>query len=355
MKKVFLFTVSLLFSLMLIVMMSGVAFTGTVNLPRTGQTISYYQGDDGAIQAGVVSPTPRFTDNGNGTVTDNLTGLIWLKNANPCGKKTWASALNYCNILANGTAGLTDGSLAGDWRLSNIRELQSLIDYSTVYQALPPGFPFIDVQPNLYWSSTSYAYNTQRAWIIDMSAGHVNAYYKSSDYYYVWPVRGGQTGSFEDTDNDGIPDYQDNCPTIYNPDQADSDGDGIGDECDVDYLRAALQECRSELEACCPPTSVSLSTFNAIPGNGGVLLKWKTESEINNSGFNVWRAEFEKINPSLIPAKGSPTEGATYEFIDKVVKNRQMYLYKLEDIDLSGKSMFHDPISSTPRAIYNGR
>src|SRR5215831_10404550 len=51
-------------------------------VPRTGQTTSYAAGDDGALQKGVAWPTPRFTDNNNGTITDNLTGLIWLKNAN---------------------------------------------------------------------------------------------------------------------------------------------------------------------------------------------------------------------------------------------------------------------------------
>src|SRR5215831_9628931 len=51
-------------------------------VPRTGQTTSYAARDDGALQKGVALPTPRFTNNNNGTITDNLTGLIWLKNAN---------------------------------------------------------------------------------------------------------------------------------------------------------------------------------------------------------------------------------------------------------------------------------
>jgi hypothetical protein len=48
----------------------------------TGQTASFADGDDGDIQAGVPFPIPRFTDQGDGTVKDNLTHLIWLKNAN---------------------------------------------------------------------------------------------------------------------------------------------------------------------------------------------------------------------------------------------------------------------------------
>ncbi len=52
-----------------------------LGVPRTGQTISYAAGDDGDLQKEVAWPKPRFTDLGDGTVTDNLTGLIWTKNA----------------------------------------------------------------------------------------------------------------------------------------------------------------------------------------------------------------------------------------------------------------------------------
>ena len=84
-------------------------------------------GQDGEYQAGV-SVDPRFTDNGDGTVTDNLTGLIWLKDADCFGSRNWTNALSDANTLADGSCGLTDGSVAGDWRLPNVRELQSLID-----------------------------------------------------------------------------------------------------------------------------------------------------------------------------------------------------------------------------------
>jgi DNA-binding beta-propeller fold protein YncE len=68
---------------------SGTSTTTTVNgstfypapVSKTGQAISCADGDDGALQKGVVWPIPRFTDNQNGTVTDNLTGLMWIKNA----------------------------------------------------------------------------------------------------------------------------------------------------------------------------------------------------------------------------------------------------------------------------------
>ena len=114
-------------------------------------------GQDGEIQAGVPWPTPRFIDNENGTVTDNLTGLIWLKNADGFGEVTWARALTHAHNLASGSSGLTDGSVAGDWRLPNIRELYSLIDYGTGNPCLPDGHPFTDVKSAIYWTSTTLA------------------------------------------------------------------------------------------------------------------------------------------------------------------------------------------------------
>ena len=109
-------------------------------VPKTGQTTCSISagatvpcagtGQDGDFKKGVAWPNPRFTDNNNGTVTDNLTGLIWLKNANCFGLRTWTLALIDANTLAAGYCGATDGSTAGQWRLPNVKELQSLIDFA---------------------------------------------------------------------------------------------------------------------------------------------------------------------------------------------------------------------------------
>jgi len=105
------------------------------------------------------------------------------------------------------------------------------------------------------------------------------------------------------------------------------------------------------------PTLINLASFTAAPKAGRIVFAWSTESEIDNAGFNLYRSESEngnyiKINTSLIPAKGSPTQGASYEFIDTDVKNRKTYYYKLEDIDLNGTSTMHGPVSATSRWIY---
>ena len=87
---------------------------GTAGVPKTGQTVEYNDGDDAAWEkegVGVAWPNPRFTDNLNGTVTDILTGLTWLKNAS-CGTGLWAAALSFCNALEHGQCGLLDDSSA---------------------------------------------------------------------------------------------------------------------------------------------------------------------------------------------------------------------------------------------------
>ena len=73
-------------------------------VPKTGKTATYGTRDDGALQKGVASPSPRFTDNGNGTVTNNLTKLIWMQNASSfVSGRTWAQALSEANLLQSGS------------------------------------------------------------------------------------------------------------------------------------------------------------------------------------------------------------------------------------------------------------
>ncbi|MDL1976142.1 MAG: DUF1566 domain-containing protein [Deltaproteobacteria bacterium] len=161
---------------------------GLASVEKTGQTTSHETGDDGDLSKGVTWPNPRFTDNNDGTVTDNLTGLVWLKDANRFGSTNWADALIACNALAADGTNLTDGSSAGDWRLPNIKELQSLIDYGSISPCLPDGYPFEEVQSNVYWSSTTYAGSTYDVWFVYMVDGSVNIGSKFGNNY-VWPVR----------------------------------------------------------------------------------------------------------------------------------------------------------------------
>ena len=177
-------------------------FGGKALVEKSGQITSYSAtgGEDGDLQYGVAWPHPRFTDKGNGTVTDNLTKLIWLKDASSFSLRTWEQALSDANTLASGSHGLTDGSKAGDWRLPNVKELQSLIDRAYYSPALSnalgtdkwtDGNAFINVQVNLYWSSTTYSYDTTQAWYVSPYGGNMNTRPKTMNGL-VWPVRGGK-------------------------------------------------------------------------------------------------------------------------------------------------------------------
>jgi hypothetical protein len=185
---------------------------------RTGQSAVFAAGDDGDLQMGVSWPKPRFTDNGDGTVTDNLTGLIWLQDAN-CfeGGRIWTDALvvsnaqfDGCTICGGteGDCGLSDGSVAGDWRLPNRFELESLLDLAFWDPALSnaagpakwvEGDAFSDVQSSppdvypvsYYWSSTTLASNSRYAWFVNPFRG-VPWIANKANERLVCPFRGGQ-------------------------------------------------------------------------------------------------------------------------------------------------------------------
>jgi len=180
------------------------AFDGSnpvVRLAATGQTQSYAPGDDGDLKEGLAWAVPRYTDNANGTITDNLTGLIWLKNAGCFATTTWNNALTDVNGLASGMCGLSDGSTAGQWRIPNLVELDSLIDPSASGPALTAAHPFVNVANSIYWTSTTYfggEEGSPNAWAIRLQDGrYVNdgtLNSKASANNSVWAVRGSGSG-----------------------------------------------------------------------------------------------------------------------------------------------------------------
>ncbi len=546
----------------------------------------------------------NFIDNGNGTVTDTRTGLVWLKNANPCDRKNWYEALAYCSSLASGTAGLTDGSVAGQWRLPSKEEMEALgtdppATWEWEHCPVPwtmPGVPFTNVQSFFYWSSSTAPDRTEYARPFVMNTGYLGYDLKESCYYYVWPVRETLTtttttsisinnaevvfyanfnsgvppqfsgvttiesvqgfnglgtgtnvfdGNFlrnqtsypasktvltltglpphtsidlnfllailESWDGLGPPENPDGpdyfnvvidgtlvfsetfdfrtldwmtykppagvllalFQTLYgNPDWPDGaynmgldpkfhniphtssslvvewfasgggwqggydeswaidnvevivhntyplvaiaggdqvvfdavhlDGSGSYDTdgeitsyhwdlihrensannrtasgvnptitdlakgfYDVTLtvtdntgytgqdtmLLAAAGPCElPTTTTTATPTNIELSVLDALHSNEKVLLRWRTESEPDNAGFNIWRAEgFQKLNEALIPAMGSPIDGAAYNFVDEWVLNGKRYFYLLEDIDINGISTFHGPVKAVPR------
>lgn len=131
-----------------------------------------------------------FIDNGDGTVTDNSTGLMWTTDAFAFKKRTWEGAISgkgSCHVGGH-----------NDWRLPNVGELYSLIDYSNHRPALPTGHPFKNVQiTDAYWTSTPCVNPNcepgmeYHAWYVCFHQGTV--YYTNKvNNFAVWYVRSGK-------------------------------------------------------------------------------------------------------------------------------------------------------------------
>lgn len=137
--------------------------------------------DDGYYQSG---KTRSFTHNGNNTVTDNATGLMWQDNTDAKDlTKAWADAINYCETL----------SLGGhsDWRLPSIEELVSITDKGRVNPSIDPSFA--NVASSNYWSSTTNVSNSDNAWNVNFNNGNDNNNNKTGSNY-VRCVRSADNG-----------------------------------------------------------------------------------------------------------------------------------------------------------------
>jgi len=142
----------------------------------------------------------RFVDMGDGTIRDNESGLIWLKNANAFGARTWAQADLLVNALENGQYGLTDGSEAGDWRLPSMDDWESLVERQYLSPTLcntlcldqwGEGDAFENVKydtgsPAVYYWSDFYSEGYYRA--IRLQSGFYQLR-PETEPNFVWPVR----------------------------------------------------------------------------------------------------------------------------------------------------------------------
>ena len=180
----------------------------------------------------IINPTPtavslRFVDNGDGTVLDTQTGLIWLKDASCVdipltpghGMANWDDANAGAALLADGTCGLTDGSSPGDWRLPSLScpannrcdiadAIGEFVDVLAPSCPAPfvldaagtgcwsEGDPFTGVRNagmnDTYWSSTAVAGSQTAAWELRLRPDHRDVVWGSkNNVIYVWPVRDG--------------------------------------------------------------------------------------------------------------------------------------------------------------------
>ncbi len=151
-------------------------------------------------QADVALQQPRFVDNGDGTVVDRRTGLIWLKHADCFGTRTWEEAQTLAQSASHGLQcpglELKDNSDPGDWRLPTIREIMTLPMIEFFNPALTnskgtgkwsEGDPFLGVSSQYYWSSSKV--DEENAWYMYLYNG-VLGISRITQSYSVWPVKG---------------------------------------------------------------------------------------------------------------------------------------------------------------------
>lgn len=162
-----------------------------------------------------------YVDCGNGTVTDNRTGLVWLKDATCYGDLSWHEAMEVVagfSDIPDGSAvsgddcGLSDGSSPGEWRLPSIAEWEVMVAHglglgcdpsitddqgdgcwATTLECFLQGrnCSFEDVQSSAYWSSSTTSFSPNLAWEMLLDSGSVSNTFKTASKH-LWPVRGGQ-------------------------------------------------------------------------------------------------------------------------------------------------------------------
>jgi hypothetical protein len=181
-------------------------------VPDTGQTTKYSTafGDDSDY---LINP-PSYTDNGDGTITDNVTGLMWQKCTNAqtgtnCASggsavlSSWSQATNVCGSLTTGGH--------NDWRLPDEFELMTIANYGTASPTIYAG-TFHSTVSSMYWSATTFAGNTSGAWVVYFSNGFVNYFINKLNPAYVRCVRGNPTTPSFTDNNDGT--VTDNVTTL---------------------------------------------------------------------------------------------------------------------------------------------
>ena len=135
-----------------------------ISCPATGQPLFGQDGQYHGIQ-------PSYHDNGDDTVTDKRTGLVWIDSDEGI-QRPWKEAISYCDEL--NFAGQTD------WRLPSKLELESTVDYSRMFPAINQ---FMSCESSFYWTITPHVTNPEYAWSVFCSDGADHWVHVSNDYF----------------------------------------------------------------------------------------------------------------------------------------------------------------------------
>ncbi len=210
--------------------------TGVLLLALSSGLAPVVRAGDGVVALQTADPAcpddsgDIYVDCGNGTVTDNRTGLVWLKDANCLsaasggGMVDWHTAMDFVAGLSDRPAGssagsddcgLSDGSSPGEWRLPSVEEWEAMVADAVLLGCNPTitddqgtgcwisdplvcvvqgrTCSFSGVESYTYWSSTTSSNYPTGAWQVNLVDGDVHAFdVLKTDNEYFWPVRGGQ-------------------------------------------------------------------------------------------------------------------------------------------------------------------
>ena len=256
--------------------------------------------------------TPSYTDNGDGTVTDNVTGLVWTKELSEA-SMPWSNASGYCESLEV-------GSITG-WRLPNIKELWSIRDFSTGWPWLDTDYFHLvgdgsDQRQHHSWSSNLYLVESEYqneqvqgdpAFIVNDWTGHIKA---MSGNRFVRCVSGDEYGINDFVDNgDGT--VSDNATGLMW--SQDDSGEGLDWEAALAYAEAATtagyddwrlpnaKELQSIADYSGVLPAIDTSVFNLteltnIKGQTDYPFYWSSTSnpvessddEVENSSVYAW-------------------------------------------------------------------
>jgi len=271
----------------------------------------------------------NFVDNGDGTISDRATGLMWMENDSQTGM-VWQDALSYSENL--------DVAGYSDWRLPNAKELQSIVDYTrspstTGSAAIDPVFNATSITNEagssdypFYWSSTTHVNWRSSGSAVYVAFGRALGYMNSQ-----WTDVHG-AGSQRSDPKSGDPS---DWPTGNGP-----QGDAIRI---YNFVR-----CVRNSASVSPSTPVEFGTVesNWLPSESSVTLTWTTVSESNNFGFEVERSvesDWEKIG--FVKGSGTTSNANTYQLIDELNEgenNISSIQYRIKQIDNDGSFVYSD-------------
>ena len=156
--------------------------SGVSNIPVSGLTDTFQPDSDGVLRKGIKPPIVRFIDNGNGTLTDNMTGLMWEKLISNS-PQAWSDILSQIATM-NATGGRYGYA---DWRLANVNEMDTILDYTSSVSQTDTliSYGFLQAPSSSVWTGTTYATNTTKAWCIALNPIKMKSEDKDISCYYM--------------------------------------------------------------------------------------------------------------------------------------------------------------------------